>query len=103
MIMLTHTAVQKLKGLIVEHPQDPIVRIRLQDLDDERLAFSITLEDSTQPDDEVQQIDGLTVAVDGRSAPRMDGITLDYLEPGGFKFLHPHQHDGISLDLINLN
>ncbi|MGH7205706.1 MAG: HesB/IscA family protein [Nitrospiraceae bacterium] len=103
MIKVTPSAIRKLKALIVEHPEDPIVRLRLKDLDEERLGFSITLEDSTQPDDEVQHIDGLTLAVEGHSAHRMDGITLDYLEAGGFTFLHPEPQDEIKLDFFNLN
>ena len=60
----------------------------MRDLDDSRLSFSITLEANTQPDDDVQQVDGLTIAVDRRSAPRMEGVTVDYTEADGFRFLH---------------
>ena len=75
----------------------------MKDLDDHRLAFNITLEDKVQPDDAVQTIAGLTVAVAAGSASRLDGITMDYQEPGGFKFHHVDQQDSFRLDLINLN
>jgi Fe-S cluster assembly iron-binding protein IscA len=48
-------------------------------------------------------LDGVTIAVEGKSAARMDGITLDYREPGGFKFLHPDNPDLIKLTLPQLN
>ncbi len=103
MIKVTPSAILKLKALIVEHPKDPIVRVSVNDLDDHRIGFSITLEESTQPDDEVRHIDGLTIAVEGQSVSRMDGITLDYQEPGGFKFHHPEPPEEFKLDLFNLN
>lgn len=103
MITVTWAAVSKLKRLIVEHPEDPIVRVTMKDLDEHRLSFSITLEDTAQPDDQVQELDGVTIAVEGRSAGRLDGITLDYHETRGFKFLHPDQPPGELLTLPKLN
>ena len=102
MIHITSTAVEKLKGLIADHPEDAIVRLTLMDLDDRRFVINITLEDRTQPDDEVQEYGDLTIAVAGSSVPRMNGVTLDYREPGGFKFLHPPS-DEDALPLISLN
>jgi len=103
MIFLTEQAVIKLKVLILEHPEDPIVRLMVRDLDEARLSFNITLEDTVQPDDEVQEVKGLTVAVEGPSAPRMQGITLDYQEPDGFTFIHPEQEWEPKLDVFNWN
>ena len=103
MIFLTEHAVTKLKVLILEHPEDPIVRLKVRDLDEARLSFNITLEDTVQPDDEVQEVKGLTVAVEGRSAPRMQGITLDYQEPDGFMFIHPEQEEDIKFNVFNWN
>ena len=103
MIFLTEQAVRKLKVLILEHPEDPIVRLMVRDLDEARLSYHITLEDKVQPDDEVQEVKGLTVAVAGRSAPRMQGITLDYQEPDGFTFIHPEQEGEPKFDVFNWN
>jgi len=100
---LTRSAVEHLKALVLEHPEDPIVRVEVRDLDDHRLTFSITLEDMVQPDDDAQTVDGLTIAVAGASASRLDGITMDYQEPGGFKFHHAEPQGDFRLDLINLN
>jgi Fe-S cluster assembly iron-binding protein IscA len=103
MVMVTPAAAARLKALIVEHPDDPVVRLAIKDLDEERLVFSITLEAEPQPDDEVQTCDGLTVAIAAASAPRMDGVMLDYAEPGGFTFRHPAPPDEDALRAINLN
>ncbi len=103
MIFLTEHAVQKLKVLILEHPEDPIVRLTVRDLDEAQLQFNISLEDKVQPDDEVQEVKGLTVAVEGRSAPRMQGITLGCQEPDGFTFSHPEQEGEPKFDVFNWN
>jgi Fe-S cluster assembly iron-binding protein IscA len=103
MIKITQSAVQHLKALILAHPEDPIVRVQVKDLDEHRLIFNITLEDKVKQDDAVQTIHGLTVAVAGGSAARLAGITMDYQEPGGFKFHHAEPQEDFRLDPINLN
>jgi iron-sulfur cluster assembly protein len=100
MIAVTVAAIAKLKALQVNHPEDPVVRISVRDLDESRLSFSITLEANTQPDDAVQEIDGLTIAVDRRSAPRMEKVTVDYTEATGFCFLHDEK--GHSLPILTI-
>jgi iron-sulfur cluster assembly protein len=100
MIAITIAAIAKLKAIQLHHPEDPVVRISVRDLDDSRLSFNITLEANTQPDDDVQQIEGLTIAVDRRSAPRMEGVTVDYTESDGFRFLH--DGEGHSLPLLTI-
>jgi Fe-S cluster assembly iron-binding protein IscA len=100
---LTRPAVERLKTLIGEHPEDPIVRVQVKDVDDRRLAFSITLEERVQPEDQAQTIDGLTVAVPTASAARMDGVTVDYQDPGGFQFHHADPRDELRSDLIKLD
>ena len=97
MIHVTSAALLKLKALILEHPDDPVVRIDLKDLNDRQLVFSIRLDSRIQPDDVVQDCEGLTVAVGASSAPRMDGVTVDYQEPGGFSFRHPPEEEELNL------
>jgi iron-sulfur cluster assembly protein len=97
MIAITVAAIAKLKAIQAHHPEDPVVRVSVRDLDDSRLNFSITLEATHQPDDDVQQIDGLTIAVDRRSAPRMERVTVDYTEADGFRFLHDEENRSLPL------
>ena len=106
MVKVTQSAVEKLRALILEHPEDPIVRVQVRDRDENTLTFRITLEDKTQPDDVIQEVQGLTIAIEGTSAVRMDGMTVDYEESDGFKFKHPEpsDHDNpINLDFFNMN
>ena len=100
MIAITVSAIAKLKAIQLEHPEDPVVRITVRDLDESRVSFSITLEEDSHPGDDVQPIDGLTIAVDRRSAPRMEGVTVDYTEAEGFRFLH--EGEGRSLPLLTI-
>jgi len=100
MIAVTLSAIAKLKSIQVDHPEDPIVRISVRDLDDTRLSFSISLEPETRQGDDVQEVDGLTVAVDRASAPRMEGVTVDYTDADGFRFIH--DGNGRSLPLITI-
>jgi Fe-S cluster assembly iron-binding protein IscA len=103
MIIVTPAAQRQLLQLIAAHPEDPLVRLSVKDLDHARIAFSITLESEPHADDQVQNLDGMQIAVEGRSAARLDGITIDYEEPGGFRFLHPENADQDTLGVINLN
>ncbi|HEY3197843.1 MAG TPA: iron-sulfur cluster biosynthesis family protein [Nitrospirales bacterium] len=103
MIIVTPAAQRQLLQLIADHPEDPVVRLSVKDLDHARIAFSITLESEPHMDDQVQNLDGMQIAVEGQNATRLDGITLDYTEPGGFRFLHPQKADQDALGVINLN
>ncbi|MBX3234982.1 MAG: hypothetical protein KF814_02415 [Nitrospiraceae bacterium] len=94
MLHLTWHAIERLRTLVTEHPEDPIVRVQVRDLDERRLSFSITLESMALPDDELQHIEGLTVAVARGSVHRMEGITLDYESGKGFAFIHPQSNEG---------
>ncbi len=100
MIHITTSAVEKLKGLIEEHPEDPIVRLAVRDRDDKVLVFSITLEDAVTQEDSVLDIEGLIIAIDGSCAQRMEGVTVDYEEIAGFSFQHPEPPDPYKLNLI---
>ena len=103
MVIVTPAAQRQLLQLIAAHPEDPVVRLSVKDLDHARIALSITLESEPHADDQVQNLDGMQIAVEGRSAARLSGITIDYEEPGGFRFLHPQKAGQDTLGVINLN
>lgn len=103
MIQITPSAVGKLKEVIAEHPGDPVVRLTVKNQEDGRLQFRIVLVPAPESEDEVQDCDGLTVAVEARSARRMDGVTLDFSDQGGFKFHHPKPDEDPGFRLIPLN
>jgi hypothetical protein len=74
-IAVTVAAITRLKAIQVDHPEDPIIRIIVRDLDQTRLNFSITLEAAAQP----------------------DGVTLDYTTTDGFRFLHSEPERSLPL------
>lgn len=100
MIAITVAAITRLKAIQIDHPEDPIIRITVRDMDQASLNFNISLEAAAQPDDAIQHIDGLTIALERRSATRMDGVTLDYTSTDGFRFLH--NDPGRSLPLLTI-
>jgi Fe-S cluster assembly iron-binding protein IscA len=101
---LIRSAVEWLKALVVEHPEDPIVRVQVKGVDNHAAAgFQHMLEDKIQPDDPGQSIDGRMVAIPTACAKRMDGITMDYQNPGGLKFHHTDHQDELRLHLLNWN
>ncbi len=103
MIHVSDAAAVKLQTLILEHPEDPVVRVTVEDHGETHLRFRITLESDPQPDDTLQECNGLTVAIDNGSAARIQGITLDYRKDEGFRFLHPEHGEDDPLGLINPN
>jgi len=106
MIKITQKAIDQLRHVMLEHPDDPIVRVTICDLSDTQLQYNITLEDATQEGDNVQDIQGVIFAVESQSVQRMDGVTVDF-DPGkGFMFLHPdtdHNHEEEPFDFSSLN
>ncbi|MBM4132555.1 MAG: hypothetical protein FJ245_02200 [Nitrospira sp.] len=103
MIIVTHAAIDKLKALLMEHPEEQVVRITVKDLDDHRLTFGLTLEEAAQADDVIQVIEGLTVVTQPQSAQRMDGMTVDYGDAAGFKFLHPSTPEDLTWRTSSMN
>ena len=93
MLTLTQKAVDRLRALLAEHPEDPVVRIAVRDVNAQRLSLSITLEEAAREEDVVEQIEGLTIALDRSSAHRTSGMTVDFQAGKGFMFAHPPVND----------
>jgi|ERR1044072_1605601 len=89
MIFITPAAVGRLQGLLSDHPDERVVRLIVTDLDEHRVALSITLEATSQDDDEIEEVEGLTIAIARSSAARLEGVTLDYSTSDGFRLQHP--------------
>lgn len=88
MVIITPEADAVLKTLLAEHPEERVVRLAVKDLDTERIAISITLEQVPQPEDRVQENEGLTLAIAADSIVRLDGATLQYTDHT-FRLEHP--------------
>lgn len=91
-LTLTQKAVDRLRALLLEHPEDPVVRIAVRDVNAQRLSLSITLEEAAREEDVVELIEGLTIALDRSSAHRTSGMTVDY-QDGRFSFVHPPSNE----------
>ena len=102
MIQITPAAHQKHSRLIAEHPAEPFIRLTVKNRDDGRLLFKFVLVAAPEEEDEVQDYNGLRAAIEAKSARRMDGVTLDHIEPDGVKFHHPGPEDS-GIRLIPLN
>ncbi|HJU05694.1 MAG TPA: iron-sulfur cluster biosynthesis family protein [Nitrospiraceae bacterium] len=102
MIVVTAAAQARLQQLLHEHPEERLVRITITDMDETRLAMSLTLESEPQTDDEVQEVNGLTIAIPQNNVARLDGVTLDYSESDNFRFHHPNPPTR-DLRVISLN
>jgi Fe-S cluster assembly iron-binding protein IscA len=89
MLIITPSAHTRLRQLLAEHPEEHVVRLAVKELDDQRIALNITLEDSAQTDDMVQDEHGLTIAIAPDSVARLDGATLHYSDSHGFHLQHP--------------
>lgn len=92
MIHLTESALRRLKTLLLEHPDESLVRVAIVREGETSLTHRITLEDEPAEEDHIQEQDGLRVVMDPATAARMRGVTLDFSAEGekqGFIFLHP--------------
>jgi Fe-S cluster assembly iron-binding protein IscA len=89
MLIITPAARAVLMGLLVEHPEERVVRLAVKDLDEARVAISITLEQAPEPEDRVQENQGLTLAIAADSILRLDGATLQYTD-NTFRVEHPN-------------
>lgn len=88
MLIISPAAHEVLQNLLVEHPEERVVRLAVKDLDEQRIAINISLEHAPQPDDQVQDNQGMTFAIAADSVSRLDGATLEYTG-SVFRLEHP--------------
>jgi Fe-S cluster assembly iron-binding protein IscA len=102
MVFITPAAVERLHGLLTEHPDEHVVRLVVADLDENRVGLNITLEGTAQDDDEIEEVQGLTIAIARNSVARLEGVTLNYSASDGFRLEHPSP-PARELRVISLN
>ncbi len=57
------------------------------------LQYTVDLTKTNEPDDEVMEIEGITIFLDQQSVPFLDGLTIDFKETmteSGFVFNNPN-------------
>jgi Fe-S cluster assembly iron-binding protein IscA len=89
MLIISPEARAVLQNLLIEHPEERVVRLAVRDLDEQRLAINISLEQAPYPEDRVQENQGITLAIAADSVSRLDGATLQYADHA-FRLEHPN-------------
>jgi len=94
MINLTPGAASKVKEIMsMQNPVPAALRVAVVGGGCSGFQYHMAFENQTNETDDVQDIDGLKIAVDQMSAMYLDGVEIDYietLEGAGFKFNNPN-------------
>lgn len=96
MITITYRAQEKVREAIAaEEDEVGAVRLAVADHGPRGLVYSLNLasEADCRPDDTVLEFDGFQVFIDKLSAPRVEGVTMDFVQRGlesGFVFANPN-------------
>ncbi|MCL2307462.1 MAG: iron-sulfur cluster assembly protein IscA [Proteobacteria bacterium] len=93
MIELTPSAVKHIQASLSKRGKGIGLRLGVRTSGCSGLAYKIEYADEMQAEDVSFEIDGVTVVVDKKSLPYLDGTQLDYRREGmneGFKFENPN-------------
>jgi iron-sulfur cluster assembly protein len=92
-ITVTDRAAGKIRQLAAKEGRtDPVLRVRVVAGGCSGFSYELSFADAPEGDDHVVHGDGVRVLVDRRSAPIVEGSTLDFndaLLGGGLKMLNP--------------
>jgi iron-sulfur cluster assembly protein len=92
-ITLTETAARHVLGFLSKRGKGVGLRLGVRTSGCSGMAYKLEFADETGPDDVSFESNGVTVLVDPRSLPYIDGMVLDYTREGlneGFKFNNPN-------------
>jgi len=93
-LKLTDDAVRQVKRLLARDGRDGYgLRIAVADGGCSGYSYRLDFEKEPNPQDVVQEVDGVKVYVDRASAPYLSGTVIDFvpgLYGGGFKFTNPN-------------
>ncbi|MES9813439.1 MAG: iron-sulfur cluster assembly accessory protein [Candidatus Thiodiazotropha sp.] len=94
--MLTFTErAQKAIGRFIKGSETPVegLRVSVTGGGCSGLQYGLALEEASNSDDTILELNDLRIFVDPSSAPLLDGVTVDFLdsmEGSGFKFENPN-------------
>jgi len=92
-ITVTETAATRIRTLAEREGQaEPVLRLRVVAGGCSGFSYRLSLEDAAAEDDHVIEAHGVRVLVDPRSAPIVEGSTLDFSDAllgGGLKVRNP--------------
>ena len=95
-ITLTPTAAKHVAGFLTRRGKGVGLRLGVRTTGCSGLAYKLEYADEIRPEDHRFDIHGVTVIVDPKSMPYLDGTELDFAREGlneGFKFNNPNVKD----------
>jgi iron-sulfur cluster assembly protein len=95
-VTLTPTAAQHVSAHLAKRGKGVGLRLGVRTTGCSGLAYKIEYADDAKPEDLQFQSHGVTVVIDPKSLPYLDGTELDFAREGlneGFKFNNPNVKD----------
>ena len=95
-VTLTQRAAEHVQNYMAKRGEGYGLRLGVRTTGCSGLAYKIEYADDTQPEDAKFESHGVTVVVDPKSLPYLDGTELDFAREGlneGFKFNNPNVKD----------
>jgi len=95
-ITMTDTAARHVQKSLAKRGKGIGLRLAVKTSGCSGLAYAMEFVDEPQPEDVAFQSHGLTLLVDPKSLPFLDGTELDFVREGlneGFKFNNPNERD----------
>ncbi len=95
-ITLTERAARHVSGFLAKRGKGVGLRVGVRTSGCSGLAYKLEFADAVNPEDVLFETNGVTVLVDPKSLPYVDGTELDYAREGlneGFKFNNPNTKD----------
>jgi|SRR5689334_15378590 iron-sulfur cluster assembly accessory protein len=93
-LSLTEGAIAQVKKLLARDGRESHgLRVGVSDGGCSGFSYKLDFDDQPKTDDMILEFSGLTVYVDGTSAPYLSGTVIDFvtgLHGGGFKFTNPN-------------
>jgi len=95
-VTLTQSAAKHVQNFLAKRGKGVGLRVGVRTSGCSGLAYKLEFADVVNPDDQTFESNGVTVLVDPKSLPYVDGTELDYTREGlneGFKFKNPNVKD----------
>ena len=95
-ITLTESAAKHVANFLSRRGKGVGLRLGVRTSGCSGLAYKLEYADEVRPDDVRFESHGVTVVVDPKSLPYLDGMELDFVREGlneGFKFHNPREKD----------
>lgn len=92
-IQMTEAAAERVKSFLHNRGKGIGLRLGIKTTGCSGLAYVLEFVDELNPDDQMFEINGVNIIVDGKSIVYLDGVELDFSKEGlneGFKFNNPN-------------